>query len=52
MTWIKTVPLSEASEPLLHALDAQRALYPKEYANPVGDEPMLLLNRVARRVSA
>lgn len=35
MTWIKTVPLSEASEPLLHALEARRALYPKEYANPV-----------------
>jgi len=35
MTWIKTVPLSEASEPLLHALEAQRAGYPKEYASPV-----------------
>jgi len=35
MTWIKTVPLSEASEPLLKALEAQRGLYPKEYASPV-----------------
>ena len=35
MTWIKTVPLSEASEPLLRALEAQRALYPQEYASPV-----------------
>lgn len=35
MTWIKTVPLSEASEPLLKALQTQRALYPKEYATPV-----------------
>jgi hypothetical protein len=35
MTWIKTVPLSEASEMLLRALDSQRSLYPKEYATPV-----------------
>lgn len=35
MTWIKTVPLSEASENLLRALESQRALYPKEYAVPV-----------------
>ena len=35
MTWIKTVPLSEASEKLLKALESQRTLYPKEYAIPV-----------------
>jgi hypothetical protein len=35
MTWIRTVPLSEASERLLQALAAQQALYPKEYAEPV-----------------
>ncbi len=35
MTWIKTVPLSEANESLLRALDSQRTLYPKEYAEPV-----------------
>ena len=35
MTWIKTVPLSEANQQLLHALESQRALYPKEYATPV-----------------
>jgi hypothetical protein len=29
MTWIKTVPLSEASESLLQALESQRPLYPK-----------------------
>jgi hypothetical protein len=34
MTWIKTVPLSEASEALLKALAGQRALYPPEYAEP------------------
>ena len=35
MTWIKTVPLSEASLALQRALEGQRALYPKEYATPV-----------------
>jgi hypothetical protein len=35
MTWIKTVPLTEAGQDLLHALESQRALYPEEYATPV-----------------
>ncbi|MGH9740409.1 MAG: hypothetical protein ACRD4X_17760 [Candidatus Acidiferrales bacterium] len=35
MTWIKTIPLTEASEQLMKALESQRALYPKEYAAPV-----------------
>ena len=35
MTWIRTVALSEANEALLRALDAQRELYPTEYATPV-----------------
>ena len=35
MAWIKTVPLSEADEPLLKLLQAQRELYPPEYAEPV-----------------
>ena len=35
MTWIKTVPLSEASAELLRALEAQRPLYPQEYEAPV-----------------
>ena len=35
MTWIKTVPQSEADDKLRWALEAQRALYPKEYATPV-----------------
>ena len=35
MTWIKTIPQSEADDKLRWALDAQRALYPKEYATPV-----------------
>jgi len=35
MTWIKTVPLSDASESLRRALEAQRQFYPAEYAQPV-----------------
>ena len=35
MTWIRTISMSEADEELRHAIEAQRALYPKEYAEPV-----------------
>ena len=35
MTWIRTVPMSEASETLLRAMEAQQKLYPIEYATPV-----------------
>jgi hypothetical protein len=35
MTWIKTIPFSEADEKLCRALEAQRELYPAEYAEPV-----------------
>jgi hypothetical protein len=35
MTWIKTVPMTEADERLRHAVEAQKALYPIEYASPV-----------------
>lgn len=35
MTWIKTIPLDEADEKLRRALEAQRELYPAEYAQPV-----------------
>jgi hypothetical protein len=35
MAWIQTVPIEEADERLLKALGEQRALYPKEYAEPV-----------------
>lgn len=40
MTWIRTVPLAEADDLLRRAIDSQRALYPKEYADsvhPTGD---------------
>jgi alkylhydroperoxidase family enzyme len=35
MTWIKTIPMSEADDALKQAVDAQRALYPAEYSQPV-----------------
>lgn len=35
MTWIRTIPISEADEPLRRALEAQRELYPPEYDLPV-----------------
>ena len=36
MTWITTIPFDAADERLRQALEAQRALYPPEYAQPVG----------------
>jgi len=38
MTWIKTVPVSE-DERVRKAVEAQRALYPIEYATPVHPTP-------------
>ena len=35
MTWIKTVPMSEADDKLRRAIEDQRELYPIEYADPV-----------------
>ena len=35
MTWIRTIPVSDADEKLRRALEAQRELYPEEYADPV-----------------
>jgi len=35
MTWIKTVPLSEASQRLIEAMEEQKKLYPVEYVTPV-----------------
>jgi hypothetical protein len=35
MTWIKTVPISEAGEKLLKAIEAQKLVYPKEYGDPI-----------------
>jgi hypothetical protein len=39
MTWIRTIPPSEADEKLTRAIEAQRALYPAEYATPVHPTP-------------
>jgi hypothetical protein len=35
MTWIRTISISEADEKLRQAIEGQRAVYPKEYADPV-----------------
>ena len=35
MTWIKTIPPSEADEKLRRAMEDQKHLYPIEYATPV-----------------
>jgi hypothetical protein len=35
MTWIRTIPIEEASEALVRAMEAQKTLYPIEYATPV-----------------
>jgi hypothetical protein len=35
MTWIRTIPLSQADERLRKALASQQSLYPIEYADPV-----------------
>ncbi len=35
MTWIRTIPMTEASAELRRAIDAQRELYPAEYGDPV-----------------
>jgi hypothetical protein len=35
MTWIRTIPLTEADEALRRAIDGQAALYPADYAIPV-----------------
>jgi hypothetical protein len=34
MTWIRTIPMEEADERLRQLMEAQRALYPIEYASP------------------
>jgi hypothetical protein len=39
MAWIKTVPFDEADERLRQAMEAQRGLYPAEYAAPVHPTP-------------
>jgi len=35
MTWIKTVSMTEGGDALRQAVEAQRAVYPVEYASPL-----------------
>ena len=35
MTWIRTVPMSEADDKLRQAIEGQQRLYPREYKIPV-----------------
>ena len=35
MTWIRTIPMSEADEKLRKAVEEQKGMYPKEYGDPV-----------------
>ncbi len=35
MTWIRTIPMEDADEKLRRLMEAQRAIYPIEYASPV-----------------
>jgi hypothetical protein len=39
MAWIKTVPLSKADDKLRKAIEGEKALYPKEYGEPVHPDP-------------
>jgi hypothetical protein len=39
MTWIKTVPLTEADEKLRRAIEGEQRFYPKEYAESVHPDP-------------
>lgn len=39
MTWIRTVSWNEADETLRKAIEGEKALYPKEYAQPVHPDP-------------
>jgi hypothetical protein len=39
MAWIRTITKADADEKLLRAMEAQRDLYPKEYADPVHPDP-------------
>jgi hypothetical protein len=39
MTWIRTIPMTEADEKLQKAMEAQQELFPIEYATPVHPTP-------------
>jgi alkylhydroperoxidase family enzyme len=35
MTWIRTVPLTQADDELRQAVEGQKSLYPVEYSTPI-----------------
>lgn len=39
MTWIRTIAMAEADDDLRRAIEAQRELYPAEYAIPIHPTP-------------
>ena len=39
MTWIRTVSWDDADEKLRQAIEREKSLYPKEYAQPVHPDP-------------
>lgn len=39
MTWIRTIGMAEAGDELRRAIEAQRELYPAEYAIPIHPTP-------------
>lgn len=39
MTWIRTIAMAEADDELRRAIEAQRELYPAEYAVPIHPTP-------------
>ena len=39
MTWIHTVSMADADERLRNAIEQEKLLYPKEYADPVHPDP-------------
>ena len=39
MTWIRTISMDDADEKLRRAIEAQRDLYPAEYAVPIHPTP-------------
>ena len=39
MTWIRTIAMAEAGDDLRRAIEAQRVLYPAEYAIPIHPTP-------------
>ena len=39
MTWIRTIPFTEADDELRQAMEEQKPLYPEEYAVPIHPAP-------------